>query len=189
MAHKLSNEYKSYLQSESWQIKREFALEKADHRCQICNNTKRLDVHHRTYERFGNEDLSDLTVLCRNCHELYHKSKDKKAAKVKKANKKPRNKKRTKNCISKQTVSRQPKENPKTVALHFVNVINERCKKNNAKPSTLYAQWLSTQKDWPIVLDSFKDYKEHYGFSSPTEAAALSSLWSIACQRLKRFPP
>lgn len=30
-----------------------------------------LDVHHRTYERLGNESPDDLTVLCRDCHKLF----------------------------------------------------------------------------------------------------------------------
>jgi len=31
-----------------------------------------LDVHHNDYTRFGRERLSDLIVLCRECHEQYH---------------------------------------------------------------------------------------------------------------------
>jgi 5-methylcytosine-specific restriction endonuclease McrA len=38
----------------------------------VCNATTSLDVHHRTYERFGHEDVDDLTVLCRTCHDLFH---------------------------------------------------------------------------------------------------------------------
>jgi hypothetical protein len=31
-----------------------------------------LEVHHRIYERLGNEVLSCLVVLCRRCHQHYH---------------------------------------------------------------------------------------------------------------------
>jgi 5-methylcytosine-specific restriction endonuclease McrA len=31
-----------------------------------------LEVHHRIYERLGNEVLSYLVVLCRRCHQHYH---------------------------------------------------------------------------------------------------------------------
>lgn len=31
-----------------------------------------LDVHHRTYERLGQEQEYDLTVLCHRCHSLFH---------------------------------------------------------------------------------------------------------------------
>jgi hypothetical protein len=27
-----------------------------------------LDLHHRTYDRFGEEQLSDVILLCRSCH-------------------------------------------------------------------------------------------------------------------------
>jgi hypothetical protein len=32
----------------------------------------RLDVHHNTYERYGDESTFDLVVLCDRCHELFH---------------------------------------------------------------------------------------------------------------------
>lgn len=64
--------YQAYLQTPEWQAKRDQALDKAGHRCQLCNSNDSLNVHHRTYERRGNEELSDLTVLCRACHSLFH---------------------------------------------------------------------------------------------------------------------
>jgi len=33
-------------------------------------------VHHRTYERVGRELMSDLDVVCKRHHELYHQMKD-----------------------------------------------------------------------------------------------------------------
>lgn len=35
----------------------------------------RLQVHHLTYIRLGNEDLSDLQVLCLGCHRRRHPNK------------------------------------------------------------------------------------------------------------------
>ena len=64
--------YGDYLQTDHWKIKREEALFAAIYRCQVCNRGQRLHVHHRTYERRGCELLSDLTVLCEDCHELFH---------------------------------------------------------------------------------------------------------------------
>lgn len=64
--------YQAYLQTPEWQEKRDQALERSGHRCQLCNSDDSLNVHHRTYERRGNEELSDLTVLCRQCHNLFH---------------------------------------------------------------------------------------------------------------------
>lgn len=65
-------EYEAHLASPQWRSLRLKALERDGHACRICNTTKSLDVHHRTYERFGHEDLNDLTVLCRKCHETHH---------------------------------------------------------------------------------------------------------------------
>ena len=35
-------------------------------------HTDNLEVHHRTYERLGEELASDLTVLCNRCHHVHH---------------------------------------------------------------------------------------------------------------------
>lgn len=67
-----SAEYAEYLASDAWQDLRLEALRRDGHACRICNSSKRLDVHHRTYERFGNELLEDLTTLCRKCHRIFH---------------------------------------------------------------------------------------------------------------------
>lgn len=64
--------YEAYLISPEWRQKRALALQWADDRCQVCNSPHDLQVHHRTYERVGNEDLADLTVLCLECHDLFH---------------------------------------------------------------------------------------------------------------------
>lgn len=42
---------------------------RAGGRCERCNErTRRLEVHHLTYERFGRELLTDLQGLCEPCH-------------------------------------------------------------------------------------------------------------------------
>ena len=69
--------YAEYLKSTEWQVRRRWALDAADRRCQVCysngdDGQGPLDVHHRTYDRVGAERPSDLTVLCRTCHSLYH---------------------------------------------------------------------------------------------------------------------
>ncbi len=66
--------YKEYLRTSHWKRRRAAKLRAADHRCQLCNNGSGiLDVHHRTYERLGEELDEDLTVLCRDCHSTFHK--------------------------------------------------------------------------------------------------------------------
>lgn len=64
--------YADYLQTEHWQKTRTEALERALHCCQVCNSPTQLNVHHRTYERRGNELPEDLIVLCQSCHQLFH---------------------------------------------------------------------------------------------------------------------
>lgn len=64
--------YQLYLRSPEWRERRKRAIERADGACQLCASKERLNVHHRTYARLGNEGDSDLTVLCRRCHARFH---------------------------------------------------------------------------------------------------------------------
>jgi 5-methylcytosine-specific restriction endonuclease McrA len=64
--------YDQYLQTAHWQATRQGALTRAKFACQICNAKERLHVHHRTYARRGEELPEDLTVLCADCHGLFH---------------------------------------------------------------------------------------------------------------------
>lgn len=64
--------YARYLKTQHWQAVRQAALERAEHRCQVCNTDEKLHVHHRTYENRGAERDSDVIVLCKPCHERFH---------------------------------------------------------------------------------------------------------------------
>ena len=67
--------YSDYLQTYHWHEVRVAALDRAKYRCQVCNRKDlTLNVHHRTYERRGEELPEDVIVLCRECHELFHKN-------------------------------------------------------------------------------------------------------------------
>lgn len=65
--------YQAHLASPNWRLKRQARLEIDRHRCQTClhdGSQWRLEVHHRTYDRLGDEDvLRDLITLCSSCHE------------------------------------------------------------------------------------------------------------------------
>lgn len=63
-----------YLRSDHWQGVRKAALARAGNRCAVCNSPEGLDVHHRTYAHVGCEDETDVTVLCRDCHKVFHRS-------------------------------------------------------------------------------------------------------------------
>ena len=67
-------QYADYLHSPHWRSVREWAIERAANRCQVCNGAERLHVHHRTYERVGAELPSDLIVLCEDCHGIFHRA-------------------------------------------------------------------------------------------------------------------
>ncbi len=78
--------YNRYIKSQAWREKAEEAKAQAGNRCQVCNRSRaevQLDAHHRTYKRLGNELPEDITVLCRECHQLYEDAK--KTDKVSKA--------------------------------------------------------------------------------------------------------
>ena len=64
--------YYEYLQSEEWQAMRAAAMRYYDNRCALCNGRDSLHVHHRTYERLGQERVNDLIVLCDSCHSRHH---------------------------------------------------------------------------------------------------------------------
>lgn len=66
--------YSAYLETDHWQSVRAKALRRAGRRCQVCGARGRLDCHHNTYARRGCERTSDVVVLCRVCHDLFHAS-------------------------------------------------------------------------------------------------------------------
>lgn len=64
--------YLDYLKTQEWIRRRIVKLQIAEYRCQLCNSSESLQVHHRTYERLGCEKMGDLLVLCRACHAHFH---------------------------------------------------------------------------------------------------------------------
>jgi HNH endonuclease len=63
--------YEKYMRSPKWRAKRQHRLKLDDNTCQSCGATPdqyRLEVHHLTYERLGNEEMDDLKTLCVICH-------------------------------------------------------------------------------------------------------------------------
>jgi hypothetical protein len=67
--------YYDYIESDAWKEKADAAKQRAWYRCQVCNASEKnisLHAHHRTYDRLGMERDDDLTVLCDECHNIYH---------------------------------------------------------------------------------------------------------------------
>lgn len=64
--------YHEYLQSHQWQRKRNAAFAHYGKKCCRCQATTRLQVHHRHYNTLFNEAVTDLEVLCDDCHSSEH---------------------------------------------------------------------------------------------------------------------
>lgn len=67
-------DYKDFLNTKYWKAIAEKVKRRAGDKCNVCNSTENLNVHHRTYEHHGYElyNLKDLVCLCKECHEKYH---------------------------------------------------------------------------------------------------------------------
>lgn len=68
----MGEKYKEYLQSEHWRYVRARALDRANHKCQLCCNEADLQVHHNNYDNLGDEKDSDVVTLCGACHSKFH---------------------------------------------------------------------------------------------------------------------
>ena len=65
--------YQDYLRTPEWNYRRREMVKNAERRCERCGRySPSLNVHHRTYERLGNELAEDLEVLCAGCHSREH---------------------------------------------------------------------------------------------------------------------
>ncbi len=68
--------YNEYILSAAWKSKRVQAFKYYGKKCQQCGaKNVPLQVHHRTYDRLGNEKMYDLEVLCVKCHHDRHPEK------------------------------------------------------------------------------------------------------------------
>ena len=64
--------YSDYLHSKQWKYKRKRILEQRGFKCEKCQSTTNLQVHHLTYKNIFHEKDIDLQVLCRFCHAKIH---------------------------------------------------------------------------------------------------------------------
>lgn len=71
IGHLCSLSYTEYLKTDHWKIQRQRALSRAGYLCVLCLSTAR-HVHHKTYDRRGDETPEDLIALCENCHGKFH---------------------------------------------------------------------------------------------------------------------
>jgi len=64
------NSKEEYYNSPQWRSKRRQKLTEKKYRCERCGKTRHLHVHHLSYLNLYNEPLSDLQVVCRDCHPI-----------------------------------------------------------------------------------------------------------------------
>lgn len=75
----LSEEYLEYMESEQWKQLRDYVGDFWDWHCALCNSDNKVELHHRTYERFGSEKLTDVVLLCRRCHQAADRARQRNA--------------------------------------------------------------------------------------------------------------
>ena len=63
---------KEYYNSPEWQELRQEVICRESGICEKCGIDDIEHIHHKNYKRFGNEKLSDLQGLCKNCHKEKH---------------------------------------------------------------------------------------------------------------------
>lgn len=60
--------YRSYINSPRWAERKRDYYSRHPRRCAACGTTERVDLHHVSYARLGNELDEDLLPLCRHHH-------------------------------------------------------------------------------------------------------------------------
>ncbi len=71
-----SPEYRHYLRSNAWAIRKNAYYRLFNRQCAACGSWKRIQLHHVSYDQLGHEPDQDLVPLCyrchRNAHQAYH---------------------------------------------------------------------------------------------------------------------
>lgn len=65
--------YQDYLRSPHWRrLRAAYRASCLRQDCYCCGEAENTDLHHKTYERMGEERFADLIPLCERCHSLVH---------------------------------------------------------------------------------------------------------------------
>lgn len=65
-----------------WRVKRQAYFKRHEYKCVVCPVRHGLELHHKTYERLGNERDEDLEYRCDAHHEAQHKKWTREALKA-----------------------------------------------------------------------------------------------------------
>ena len=65
---------RQYFKSDDWHNLKLKRLKLSNNQCEAenCFNIKNLELHHRWYSNLGNEDIDDVRIVCRQCHQAVH---------------------------------------------------------------------------------------------------------------------
>lgn len=69
------DKYLEYLKSKEWKAIRVKLFQLRGRKCEECDATRFLQIHHKTYIRLYHEKMDDLQILCRECHKAEHNIK------------------------------------------------------------------------------------------------------------------
>ncbi len=72
----MSFDYKRYLASREWALRKEQVLDRSRGFCERCGLAPYESTHHVTYAHIGNEPLEDLLGVCNPCHEFLSAKSD-----------------------------------------------------------------------------------------------------------------
>ncbi len=64
--------YLDYLKSKEWAEIRIELFNSRGRKCERCESTKRIHIHHKNYDNIFNEEPTDLEILCNKCHLIEH---------------------------------------------------------------------------------------------------------------------
>lgn len=68
-----SSVYRDFMRSAEWLEIRRRVIFRDRAQCRQCGSRINLEVHHRTYARFGGrEEMGDLITVCEACHKRIH---------------------------------------------------------------------------------------------------------------------
>ena len=78
--------YNNYLKSKEWIEIKKIYFGKRQKKCIGCGSKKRINVHHRSYNRLGSvNETKDLVTVCSDCHVKIHEIEKSKGVSVNKA--------------------------------------------------------------------------------------------------------
>lgn len=66
------SKYRKYLSSKEWADIRIDLFNARGRKCEQCESTKNLQIHHLHYRNVFNEEPEDLMILCAMCHQKEH---------------------------------------------------------------------------------------------------------------------